>query len=144
MTKPGRIVNVDEAIAADRRQFVRGVGVAVLSVQMLPVIVRAAAKSPGDGTDPAKNLIIHSGPGLLGHVHDLLVPYAVLKTPPPEGVELTSTKAFLHTHNIKLSQEDLETITHRGTVTKKSSSHIFLIALADRQDQSHSGARNQS
>jgi hypothetical protein len=108
----------------------------VLAVQLLPMIAQAAANSPDDSNDPAKDLVIHSGPGLLGHVHDLLVPYAVLRMPPAEGVELTSTKAFLHTHNIRLTQADLEAITDGGTVSKKSSSHIFLIALADRPNQS--------
>ena len=133
MTKPSTIVNVDETIAADRRTFVKGVGLAVLTVQVLPLIAQVAADGPRNGNDPAKNLTIHSGPGFLGHVHDLLVPYAVLNAPPPDGVELTSTKAFLHTHHIALAQKELMTVHQGGTVTKKSSSHLFVIALAPSQ-----------
>jgi hypothetical protein len=150
MTKPGRIESVrcladdvDEAIAADRRQFVRGVGLAMLTVQMLPVIAHAATHSAGNGNDATHDLIIHSGPGAFGHVHDLLVPYAILRTPPREGVELTSTKVFLHTHRIALTQNDLMTVNQGRTVTKKSSSHLFVIALANREDRSRVGAGNR-
>ena len=146
MTKPSEIVNVliddvDDAIALDRRMFVKEVGVAVLTVQMLPLIAHASGNSPGDGNEAADNLIIHSGPGLMSHVHDLLIPYAVLKTPPLQGVELKTTKALFHRHNIVLTQKQLTIVNQGGTVTTKSSSHLFVIALANGQDhiQAESG-----
>ena len=142
MTKPSELVNVhymvddvDEAIALDRRTFLKGVGLAVLTVQFLPLIAHASGNSPSGGDEAADNLIIHSGPGLFSHVHDLLIPYAVLKAPPVHGVELKTTQAFLHTHTIALTQEQLRIVNGGGTVTGKASSHVFVIALANRQDQ---------
>src|SRR5205085_1204610 len=76
------------------------------------------------------NLIIQSGPGLFDHVHDLLIPYALLKAPPLKGVQLTSTQAMLHQHNITLTQKELTIVNQGGTVTQKASSHRFVIALA--------------
>jgi hypothetical protein len=127
---------VDQTIALDRRKFFKGAGVAVLTVQVLPLIAHAAAIPAGDGND--NSLIIHSGPGAFGHEHDLLVPYAVLRTPPREGVELTSTKAFLHTHSIALTQKELMTVNQGGPVTKRASSHLFVIALANRNREHNS------
>ena len=148
MTKPSEIVNVhsmvDDAIALDRRTFVKGAGLAVLTVQFLPLTAHAAGNSPGDGNEAAGNLIIRSGPGLMSHVHDLLIPYAVLKTPPAQGVEVTSTKAFFHTHTLTLTREQLMSINRGGTVTEKASSHVFVIALASRQDHIQPGSGNQS
>jgi hypothetical protein len=140
VTKPREIVNVhygvddfDEAIAVDRRQFVKGVGVAVLTVQWLPLIAHASGNSPSDSKDTADNLIIRSGPGLMSHVHDLLIPYAILKAPPLQGVELETTQALLHRHSIALTREQLIIVDQGGTVTQKASSHILVIALANGQ-----------
>src|SRR5204863_8819662 len=68
---------VDEAIALDRRKFIKGVGFAVLTAQCLSLIACASGNSASDGDKTADNLIIHSSPGTLSHVHDLLIPYAV-------------------------------------------------------------------
>lgn len=130
MTKPSEAANVhvdsEESVALDRREFFKGVGIAVLTVQFLPLIARASAY---DGNEAADNLVIHLGPGLLSHVHHLLIPYAVLKSPPVEGVELTTSQAMLHRHTVKLTQEQLTTVNRGGTVTGKASSHVFVIAL---------------
>jgi len=108
----------------DRRAFIEGVGVAVLTAQLLPLIARA------DGDEAADNLIIHSGPGFIPHVHDLLIPYAVLDAPPPQGVKLESTRALFHTHEVVLTREQLVTVKQGGTVTERGGSHLFVIALA--------------
>ena len=71
----------------DRREFIKGVGVAVLTVQCLPLTAHASGNSPSEGNEAADNLIIHSGPGLMAHVHELLIPYAILNAPPLQGVE---------------------------------------------------------
>ena len=115
----------------DRREFIKGVGVAVLTVQCLPLIGCAPGNSPSDGDEAAENLIIHSGPGFVPHTHDLLVPYAVLKAPPPQGVKLESTRALFHTHILVLTQEQLISVSQGGTVTAVGGSHHFVIALAD-------------
>jgi len=114
----------------DRRRFINGVGVALLTVQVLPWIAHASA-SPSDGNIAAENLIIHSGPGFVPHTHDLLVPYALLKVPPREGVKLESTMSLFHTHDVVLSQEQLIAVNHGGTVTAFGGSHTFVIALGN-------------
>ena len=141
MTKPRAPRNVDDmadggedTIAFDRRDFVRDVGVAALALQFLPLVVHASGSSPIDGNEATDNLIIHTGPGLMSHVHDLLIPYAVLKAPPLQGVELTTTQALFHRHTVALTQEQLKTVNRGGAVTKKASSHLIVIALANRQD----------
>jgi hypothetical protein len=125
------VTKARETVAVDRRQFIKGVGVAVLTVQCLPWIAHASGDSPSDGKDTADNLIIRSGPGLMSHVHDLLIPHAVLETPPLQGVELETTQALLHRHSIALTREQLVIVNQGGTVTQKASSHIFAIALAN-------------
>jgi hypothetical protein len=137
MTNPSEIVNVhymvddvNDTIASDRRKFIKGVGLAVLIVQCLPLIAHASGNPPSDRKEAADNLIIQSGPGLLQHVHDLLIPYAVLKAPPVQGVELTTTQALFHRHNIALTRKELIIVNNGGTVTQKASSHLFVIALA--------------
>jgi hypothetical protein len=138
MTKPSEIVNVqhmvdcvDEAIALDRRKFIKGVGFAVLTAQCLCLIACASGNSPSDSAD---NLIIHSSSGTLSHVHDLLIPYAVLSAPPLQGVELKTTQAMFHMHGVVLTQEQLTFVSQGGTVTQKAGSHLFVIALAKGQD----------
>ena len=151
MTKPTETVSVhdmvddiEEAIAFDRRQFFRGVGVAVLTVQFLPLIAHASGNTSRDGNEAADSLIIHLGPGLASHVHDLLIPLAVLEAPPVQGVELKTTQALFHRHTVVLSQEQLMIVNRGGTVTGKASSHLFVIALANRQGQIQAGSANQS
>jgi hypothetical protein len=151
MTKPSEKVHVhdvvdkaDEAIAFDRRRFIRGVGFAVLTVQCLPLIAHASGHPPGDDNETADNLIIHSSSGFVPHAHDLLIPYAVLNAPPLQGVELKTTQALFHAHNVGLTQKELIIVNQGGTVTQKASSHLFVIALAKRQDHIQAGSGNQS
>jgi hypothetical protein len=115
----------------DRRRFIKGVGVAILTVQWLPWIAHASGNSPNDGDEAADNLIVHSGPGFIPHVHDLLIPYAVLDAPPLQGVTLETTKALFHTHGVVLTREQLVIVNQGGTVTAKGGSHLFVITLAD-------------
>jgi len=123
----------------DRRRFIEGVGVAVLTVQLLPLITHASGNSPSEGNKAADNLVIHSGPGFIPHVHDLLIPYAVLNAPPLQGVKLETTKALFHTHDVVLTQEQLIIVKQGGMVTAKGGSHLFVIELADRQDHIQAG-----
>jgi hypothetical protein len=68
----------DVAIAWDRRTFIKGLGLAVLTVQSLPLVACASRNPPSDGKEAVNNLIIQSSPGPFKHVHDLLIPYALL------------------------------------------------------------------
>ena len=115
----------------DRRRFLTGVGIAVLTVQSFPLMAHASGNSSID-QETADNLIIHSGPGLISHVHDLLIPYAVFKAPPLQGIELKTTEALFHRHTVALTREQLVVVGRGGIVTKKASSHVFAIALAKR------------
>ena len=123
----------------ERREFVEGLGFAVLTVLSLPRSAHASGNLPNGGSESADSLAIHSSPGLVSHVHDLLIPYAVLKAPPRQGVELTTTRALFHRHTIVLTQEQLILVNQGGTVTQKASSHLFVIALATRQDHAQAG-----
>ena len=113
----------------DRRRFIQGAGVAILTVAC------ASGDSRGDGNQAAENLIIHSGPGKVPHTHDLLIPYAVLNVPPLQGVKLESTRALFHTHDVVLSQEQLILVKQGGTVTEIGGSHLFVIALAPAKEK---------
>ena len=145
MTEPSEMVSVRFEVGPemnqgiDRRKFIKGVVVAVLTVQCLPLIAHASGDSPSGGNEAANNLIIRSGPGLIPHTHDLLIPYAVLKAPPLQGVELETTKALFHRHDVMMTQEQLIIVNQGGTVAAKGGSHLFVIALADRQDHVQAG-----
>jgi hypothetical protein len=114
----------------DRRRFIKGAGVAIVAVQCLPLIACASGDSRGDG-EAAENLIIHSGRGFVPHTHDLLIPYAVLKAPPLQGVRLESTRALFHTHELVLTQEQLVIVNQGGAVTAIGGSHLFRIEMTD-------------
>ena len=105
--------------AVKRRTFVKEAGTALLMVRWLGSTARAA--SP--------DLVIESGPGAWGHVHELAIPYSTLEKPPNEGIDLTSSRAFLHNHRIALSKEELTMIREGKTVNKKGGSHWFVVAL---------------
>ena len=120
----------DIPVKCCRRTFLQGLGLAVLAVQSLALIGCESGDPPIDDNKAVDNLIMQSSPGTFDHVHDLLIPYSLLRTPPSEGVKLMSTKAFFHRHEIALTQEELTTVNKGGSVTRKASSHIFVIALA--------------
>ena len=130
MTKQSERVKVpminDIGVGHDRRTFLQGMGIAVLAAHSLTLIGCESGDPP---IDDRKNLILHSSPGKFDHVHDLLIPYALLETPPSEGVKLLTTKSVFHRHEIALTADELATVNRGGTVTQKASSHIFIIAL---------------
>jgi hypothetical protein len=129
MTKPHVQMNVP-TMALDRRQFIKVAGFTVLAVQCLPVNAYASGIPMRDANATPGDLIIKSGPGAFHHMHYIRIPNALLTAPPAHGAELTSTKAFLHQHRIVLTQEELRSVNHGGTVTQQASSHVFVIALA--------------
>jgi hypothetical protein len=124
--------DVDETVSLDRRQFLGQLGIAVLTVKCLPANALDSGAWHQGTTGAPDDLLIHSSPGAFSHEHDLLIPMAVIKTPPRQGVQLTSSKALLHRHPISLTQKELTTVNQGGTVVQKASSHVFLIALAKR------------
>jgi hypothetical protein len=103
-----------------RRGVVRDLGLVLLAAQAWPLVARAA---PGA-------LVIHSTPGFFFHTHDLWLPYAALKAPPPRGVTLVSSTALNHSHTVVLSREQLLRVGRGGVVAVRASSHTFAVALA--------------
>lgn len=116
--------------ARDRRRFIVEAGIAILIARSFPFMAQASVSSPMSLPD-AGSLIIRSGQGFVPHTHDLLIPYKVLKAPPPLGVRLESTSALFHTHAVALTQQQLIVVSQGGTVTATGGSHSFVIALAD-------------
>ena len=114
---------------AGRRGFIRNIGLALLTMQILPSVAQASDGVP-EADDPAKSLIIRSGQGFVPHTHDLWIPLALLKAPPAEGATLTSTKSRGHTHPVVLSHDQLAEVNRGGTVSVLGGSHTFVIALA--------------
>jgi hypothetical protein len=122
--------DIYETVSVDRRQFLNRLGIAVLTVQCLSANGLDSEDWHRGTTGAPDDLLIHSSPGAFSHEHDLLIPMAVIKTPPRQGVQLTSSKALLHRHPISLTQKELTTVSQGGTVIQKASSHVFVIALA--------------
>lgn len=118
------------AASLDRREFISVAGFAILAIHCMPATAFASGTPMRDATQITDDLIIESGPGAFHHVHYLRIPNALLTTPPTQGAELTTTKAFLHQHRIVLSQEQLRSVGQGGTVIQRASSHVFVIALA--------------
>lgn len=117
-------------IWADRRRFAAGIGLALLTAHCAPSTAHAPESSSRDGSAAARNLIIRSSLGFLGHTHDLLIPYAVLSAPPRQGARLESTRTGFHTHKVVLTQDQLMVVNHGRTVSAIAGSHTFVIALA--------------
>lgn len=115
---------------SDRRTFIIGAGIALLAMQCLPATAQNSSSAPRAGEEGAGNLIIRSGLGFVPHTHDLLIPFAFLRTPPPRGVKLVSTTSFLHTHDVTLTQAQLVAVSRGETVTATGGSHSFVIVLA--------------
>src|SRR5262245_11955940 len=141
MTKRREVVSVhditdgvEESIAFDRRTFLTGVGIAVLTMQCLPLTAYVSGRSSGHDDEAHDDLTVHLGPGFMSHRHDLLIPYALLQAPPVKGVELTTTQALFHRHTMALTREQLITVNQGGTVTGRASSHRYVIALANGRD----------
>jgi hypothetical protein len=119
----------DAPIEWDRRAFLKGLGFAFLAVQCPALVGCVPGDPPLDEKSRENNLVLQSSPGMFDHLHELVIPYALLQTPPSEGVKLLSSKAFFHRHEIILTQDDLHTVSQGGSVTRKASSHLFVIAL---------------
>jgi len=123
-----RYKGVEEAFALDRRKFVKGVGMAILAVQSRSLFAGEPVRSRAD-QDSGDGLVIQSGPGLFSHVHELQIPSRVLKAPPLDGIELTTSEALFHSHSVALTHEELRLLSRGGLVNKQVSSHVFAITL---------------
>ena len=113
----------------DRRRVLLQAGVAVFAAWCLPSNSAASESAPRLKPVGTGNLVIRSGSGFVPHTHDLVIPYAILRAPPPRGVKLISTNSFLHTHEVVLTQAQLVAVIHGETVIATGGSHTFAIAL---------------
>ena len=136
-------MSVHHETRTDRRGFIKDVGLALLTMQLLPSIANASENAPGDSKDSAENLIIRSGQGFVPHTHDLWIPYAILRTPPAQGVTLISTRARDHTHEVVLSHDQLAEVNQGGTVSVKGGSHTFAIAKSQAVSDSETASPTQ-
>jgi hypothetical protein len=115
-----------------RRAFLRLLGYAALSDQVLPLTGAACAEQ---AAPPDSLAVTSSRNSKLGrwafHSHLLYVPLALFREPPSAGVALSTTWKFLHSHELTLSQAQLAAIARGETVETKdaSAAHDFAIAL---------------
>jgi hypothetical protein len=118
---------------SQRRQFLKLLGYTALSVQILPLTGGALAVE----TAPADSLAVTSSRNSkLGrwayHSHTLYVPLQLFRAPPQQGVTLSTTWTFFHSHEVALTQAQLVTVARGGTVQVKDSfgAHTFSIELS--------------
>ena len=122
-----------DATISQRRQFLKLLGYAALSVQILSLTEEATAAEAA----PADSLAVTSSRGSrLGrwayHSHVLYVPLELFRAPPQPGVTLSTTWTFLHSHEVTLTQAQLVTVARGGSVRVNESSgvHSFSIELS--------------
>ena len=116
-----------------RREFLKLLGYAALSLQILPL----TACSLPEAEAPADSLAVTSSRGSkLGHwadhSHILYVPLQAFRIPPRQGVVLSTTRTYLHSHTVALTQAQLITVGRGGTVQVDDSTgvHSFSIELS--------------
>ena len=83
-----------------------------------------------------ESLVIKSEGGLFPHTHTLEIPKAQIMTPPNDGITLKTSAEyslfFKHTHEVKLSKEDLTAIAAGQTIVARDTDkgrHSFQIKL---------------
>ena len=116
-----------------RRQFLRVLGYAALSVQLLPWTGCASAE---ELPPPDSLTLTSSRNSKLGewaaHTHLLYIPLRLFQTPPREGVTLSTTRTYFHSHMVVLTREQLSAVARGGTVLVEASggAHTFSVELA--------------
>jgi hypothetical protein len=117
---------------SERRRFLKLLGYAALSVQILPLTRGALAVEAA----PADSLAVTSSRdsklgSWVAHTHVLYVPLHLFGTPPPGGITLSTTWTFFHAHEVTLTQDELLTVARGGAVRVKDSAgaHSFSIEL---------------
>jgi hypothetical protein len=111
-----------------RRQFLELLGYAALSVQV------ACA---GETAAPADSLAVTSSRASklgdwVAHTHLLYVPMQLFRAPPREGVALSTTRTFLHSHEVVLTEAQLAAVVRGDTVLVEDAvaAHTYSIALS--------------
>ena len=118
---------------SQRRRFLKLLGYAALSVQILPLTGCSSSVEP----PPADSLAVTSSRNSkvgrwADHSHILYVPLRLFRAPPPEGASLTTTRTFLHTHEVALTRAQLVAVARGGAVQVKDTNgtHTFSIELS--------------
>ena len=114
----------------DRREFVKGLAVATLAIQIAP-LAQACSSLDDEGSLGVSDdaLIATSTKGLFGHFHHLSIQKELLENPPAQGIAVETTRALLHRHSVRLSAEELLAIGNGKAVTRQISSHRLVICL---------------
>ena len=116
-----------------RRDFLRGLGIVALSVQVIPFA--GAQEVPAPNADD-KGLTVRSGKSrfapLPDHFHNIFIAWALIQNPPPEGINIKTSICYLHCHKVVLTQSELVAISQRQTVTVADTvkDHQYVINLA--------------
>lgn len=118
-----------------RRQFLERLGCAALSIRILTLTDGASAveAAPPDCLAVTSSLDSKLG-HWAGHTHLLYVPLQSFRAPPPEGVTLSTTRTYFHSHEVVLTQAQLVDIA-RGSAVRVSDTagaHTYSIELSER------------
>jgi hypothetical protein len=123
---------MDPETSQRRRQFLKLLGYAALSIQILPLTGCSSAEE----TAPPDSLAVTSSRNSkLGrwayHSHLLYVPLQLFRAPPRQGVTLSTTRTYFHSHEVPLTQDQLFTVARGGAVQVNDSAgaHSFSIQL---------------
>ena len=98
----------------------------------LPALARVLAeeKAPADSLAVTSSLNSKLGRWAY-HCHLLYVPLQCFTAPPREGVTLSTSWTFLHSHRVALTQDQLITVARGGSVEVQDSAgaHTYSIRL---------------
>jgi hypothetical protein len=116
-----------------RRRFLELLGYAALSVQLLPLTgCSSAVEAPPDDSLAVTSSRNSKVGRWADHAHILYVPLQLMSAPPRKGVTLSTTRMFLHSHEVALTEAQLITVAGGGTVQVKDTdgTHTFSIELS--------------
>ena len=122
-----------ESITSRRREFLGLLGYAALSVQLLPL---TGCDSAVEEAPPDSLAVTSSRASKLGqwaaHTHLLYVPLQSFRAPPEQGLALSTTRKFFHSHEVILTRAQLVTVAGGGAVevTDSAGAHTFSIEFS--------------
>ena len=91
----------------------------------------SVAAAPADSLEVTSSRTSKLG-DWVAHTHLLYVPLAWFRDPPQGGVTLSTTRTYFHSHEVALTEAQLQEVAKGGTVrvTDLSNAHLYSIALA--------------
>jgi len=115
-----------------RREFLKLLGLAALSVQVMPLSGCASGEEPAPADSLAVTSSLNSKLGRwVYHSHVLYVPLQLFREPPPDGATLSTTRTYFHSHRVELTRAQLTAIARGDTVqvADLSEAHTYSIRL---------------